>query len=46
MLSALLWAERSECPFKEIWRTQIVNDGITVAKEIELEDPWKTPALD
>lgn len=31
---------------KKFGAPQIVNDGITVAKEIELEDPWKTPALD
>jgi len=29
--------------WKEIWH-QIVNDGITVAKEIELEDPGNTGA--
>jgi len=30
---------------KKFGAPQIVNDGITVAKEIEL-DPLKTPALD
>jgi chaperonin GroEL len=33
-------SERTQCLVrKEIWRPQIVNDGITVAKEIELSDP-------
>jgi len=41
MLSALLWDRKVGMSGKEIWRTQIVNDGITVAKEIELEDPGK-----
>ena len=30
--------------WKEIWLSTITNDGVTIAKEIELEDPLKMGA--